>query len=83
MHRYVFNKCQYNLNLLDEATSHARSCLYSTFTSANAAYRMLHIVYLAWTICNDQHAAKKRTLKKPFMSHGLSTRGTSPSSLAR
>lgn len=63
MHRYVFNKCQNNFNLLDEVTSHARFCVYSTFVSANAAYRILHIVYLAWTIWNYRHAAKESSLK--------------------
>lgn len=59
MHRYVFNKGEYHFYLLDEVTSYARFCVSFTFTSANAAYRMLHIVYLAWTIWNYQHAAKK------------------------
>lgn len=54
------HKCHYHFNLLNKAILHVTFYLYFTLISAYAAYRMLHIVPVAWIICNYQHAADKR-----------------------
>ena len=53
-------KYHYHFNLLNKAILHVTFYLYFTLISACDAYCMLHIVPVAWAMCNHQHAANER-----------------------